>query len=85
MDLELNIFYSKGIKAPFWFVDTMINTIGERQSEKSLQIGKIYKPKEALKIHLIDELASSENLLHLAEEQMKNWIKIPSNLNFFLI
>jgi|LakMenEpi03Aug12_release.lakeMendotaPanAssembly.Ray.scaffolds.fasta_scaffold4053721_1 3,2-trans-enoyl-CoA isomerase len=57
----------------------MINTIGERQCEKALQIGKIYKPKEALKIHLVDELANSEDLLKAAEDQMKKWISISSN------
>ncbi len=58
----------------------MINTIGERECEKSLQIGKIYKPKEALKVNLVDELAKSEDLIQVAEDQIKAWINIPSNL-----
>ncbi len=55
----------------------MINTIGLRQSEKALQIGKIFTPKEALKIDLIDELADPKHLIEKAEEQMKIWLKIP--------
>ncbi len=58
----------------------MLNTIGERQCEKALQLGKIFQPKEALKIRLVDELVNSnEELLKSAENQIKKWIKIPSN------
>ena len=58
----------------------MLNTIGERQCEKALQLGKIFQPKEAFKIKLVDELVSSnEELLNSAENQIKKWIKIPSN------
>ena len=71
----------KGINAPFWFKNTMINTIGLRQCEKALQIGKIFTPKEALQIDLIDELADPKNLIEKAEEQMKIWLKIPGKFS----
>lgn len=57
----------------------MINTIGLRQCEKALQIGKIFTPKEALQIDLIDELVDPKHLIEKAEEQMKIWLKIPGN------
>lgn len=67
-----------GIKAPFWFRDTMINTIGFRESEKALQLGKLYSAEEALAINLVDEIVESEYLLANAEEQMLKWIRIPA-------
>lgn len=69
---------NKRIKAPFWFRDTMINTIGFRESEKALQIGKLYSPEEALAVNLVDEIVDQKDLLVKAEEQMVKWCKIPS-------
>lgn len=56
----------------------MINTIGYRESEKALQFGKIYSPKQALEVGLVDELAHKDKLLDRAEELMRVWCKIPS-------
>jgi len=60
----------------------MLNTIGQRQSEISLQLGKIYNPKQALKIKLVDELVKSDELLVRAEEHMKMWCQIPCKIYF---
>lgn len=57
----------------------MVNTIGLRQTENALQFGKIFTPKQALKVGLVDELIESDKLLERAEEHMKIWCKIPSN------
>ena len=70
----------QGIKPPFWIRDTMRNTIGQRECEKALQVGRIFTPQEALKVSLVDELVDSANLLAKAEEQMKAWCKIPSKI-----
>lgn len=67
-----------GIKAPFWFRDTMINTIGYRETEKALQLGKMYSNEEALKINLIDEVVEPKDVLAKAEEQMGVWLRIPT-------
>ncbi|RMZ93199.1 enoyl- delta isomerase mitochondrial [Brachionus plicatilis] len=67
-----------GIKAPFWFRDTMINTIGYRETEKALQLGKLYSSEEALAVNLVDELADSKDLITKAEEQMSKWCAIPT-------
>ncbi|CAG02071.1 unnamed protein product, partial [Tetraodon nigroviridis] len=37
-----------GIVAPFWFRDTMMNTVGHRSTEIALQLGQLYSPAEAL-------------------------------------
>jgi 3,2-trans-enoyl-CoA isomerase len=62
----------------------MLNTIGHRECEKALEIGRVFSPKEALKIGLVDELVNSADLISRAEEQMKKWCKIPSNFLFIL-
>ena len=68
----------KGITAPFWFKDTMVNTIGNRETEKALQLGSLYTAEEALRINLVDELAEPDKVLEQAEVQMQKWLKIPS-------
>ena len=77
--------YLYRIKAPFWFRDTMINTIGFRESEKALQLGKLYSAEEALAINLVDEIVDPQHLLAKAEEQMLQWIRIPGKLSLNLI
>lgn len=69
-----------GIKAPFWFRDTMTNTIGYRECEKALQLGKLYSPEEALAINLVDEIVDQKDLISKAEEQMVQWCRIPSKI-----
>lgn len=49
-----------GIIAPFWFVDTMVYTLGARQAELALTSGKLFTSAEALRVGLIDEEAVSE-------------------------
>ena len=56
----------------------MVNTIGFRETEKALQLGKLYTAQEALDIKLVDEVVAPENLLQKAEDQMVAWLKIPS-------
>lgn len=67
-----------GITPPSWLKDTMCNTIGQRQTEISLELGKTYSPQEALDIKLVDEIVPQKDVLKAAEDQMKIWCKIPS-------
>ena len=69
----------KGIVAPFWFKDTLINTVGHRETEKALQLGTLYSGEHALKVGLIDELVAPADVITKAKEQMKIWLQIPSN------
>ena len=78
-------FCLKGITAPSWIKDTMVNTIGRRETEKALQLGKVYTPQQAEAINLVDELVPQQKLLASAEEQMKNWCRIPSILKLNII
>ena len=56
----------------------MISTIGAREAEKALQLGTLYKPKEALAVNLVDEVVEPAELLSKAQDQIQKWIKIPS-------
>jgi ClpP class serine protease len=56
----------------------MKNTIGFRECEKSLQLGLMFTPQQALKINLVDKLTESNDLISQAELQMNEWLKIPS-------
>ncbi|CAD5115181.1 DgyrCDS4176 [Dimorphilus gyrociliatus] len=66
-----------GIVAPFWAEDSMKAVIGQRRSEYSLQLGKLYTAEEALQINLIDEI--SDNPLQACEDEMMNWLKLPDH------
>lgn len=68
-----------GIVAPFWFKDTMENTIGYRKTEMALQLGLLYSPSEALKIGLVDQLVPQDQLLATATETMTKWLAIPDH------
>ena len=39
-----------GLVAPFWFVDSYVNTVGHRHAELGMMLGKLFKPDEALKV-----------------------------------
>lgn len=68
-----------GIVAPFWFKDTMANTIGHRHTEISLALGLLYNPSEALRIGLVDQLVPQEQLLDTAAQTMTKWLAIPDH------
>uniref|UniRef100_A0A3Q4B5B8 Enoyl-CoA delta isomerase 1, mitochondrial n=1 Tax=Mola mola TaxID=94237 RepID=A0A3Q4B5B8_MOLML len=68
-----------GIVAPFWFMDTMMNTVGHRTSEIALQLGLLYSPSEALKIGLVDQLVPEDQILTTATQTMTKWLAIPDH------
>ncbi|KAI4899381.1 hypothetical protein NFI96_027286, partial [Prochilodus magdalenae] len=68
-----------GIVAPFWFKDTMANTVGNRTTELSLQFGLMYNPTDALKIGLVDQLVPEDKVLSTASETMMKWFALPDH------
>ncbi|KAM4531814.1 enoyl-CoA delta isomerase 1, mitochondrial [Odontesthes bonariensis] len=68
-----------GIVAPFWFKDTMINTVGHRHTEMALELGLLYNPTEALKIGLVDQLVPEDQVLTTATQTMSKWLTIPEH------
>ncbi|XP_037647824.1 enoyl-CoA delta isomerase 1, mitochondrial-like [Sebastes umbrosus] len=68
-----------GIVAPFWFKDTMTNTVGHRNTELALQLGLLYNPSEALKIGMVDEVVPEDQVLTTATQAMTKWLAIPDH------
>jgi len=60
-----------GIAVPVWWTKVMIDTIGHRQTERLLMKGMLIKTDEALRIGLIDEITTNDQLLNRAEAEMK--------------
>lgn len=62
----------------------MVNTVGHRTAELSLQFGLMYSPSDALKIGLVDQLVPEENVLSTATDTMTKWLDVPGqNLPLF--
>ncbi|CAH1802704.1 unnamed protein product, partial [Owenia fusiformis] len=66
-----------GIVAPFWFVDTMHNVVGHRQTEMALQLGTMFSSQEALSIGLVDRVVGEGETVDAAKKEMSQWVKIP--------
>nr|CAI5842280.1 unnamed protein product [Callosobruchus analis] len=67
-----------GIVAPHWFISTMKNVIGHRQSELALTQGKMFTTDEAVKVGLIDETMNSKDEgLERAKAFLAKFAKIP--------
>ncbi|TKS92413.1 Enoyl-CoA delta isomerase 1, mitochondrial [Collichthys lucidus] len=68
-----------GIVAPFWFKDTMINTVGHRTTEMALELGLLYSSSDALKIGLVDQLVPEDQVLATATKTVTKWLAIPDH------
>lgn len=67
-----------GIVAPLWFQATMKNTIPLRQAELALTQGRMFTTEEALKIGLIDDVASDKTeCLAKSEQFIESFRRIP--------
>ena len=62
----------------------MVNTVGHRETELALQLGKLYSAEEALKVGLVDEICNINDVLPRAQEQMAIWRKIPGIYSKFI-
>nr|XP_020468897.1 enoyl-CoA delta isomerase 1, mitochondrial isoform X2 [Monopterus albus] len=68
-----------GIVAPFWFKDTIINTVGHRTAEMALELGLLFSPSEALKIGLVDQVVPEDQVLTTATQAMTKWLAVPDH------
>lgn len=66
-----------GIVAPFWFQDLMVNTIGHRETELALSLGRLFSTDEALQKGLIDQTVPGDDIMASAQSQLTQFIKIP--------
>ena len=53
--------------------------IGQAQAARSLLQGTLYKPEDALKIGLVDELVNPESLMTIAERKIKKFVELERN------
>ncbi|KAM9210519.1 enoyl-CoA delta isomerase 1, mitochondrial isoform 1-T1 [Dugong dugon] len=68
-----------GIIAPFWFKDTLVNTIGHRAAEQALQLGMLFPPAKALQVGIVDQVVPEEQLQSTALSVMAQWLAIPDH------
>ncbi|VVD03262.1 unnamed protein product [Leptidea sinapis] len=68
-----------GIVATRWIMDTMRNTISQRETEFALTTGRMFTVDEALKVGLIDETAADkEDAIKKCKGFIKKFDRIPS-------
>ncbi|CAB4018187.1 enoyl- delta isomerase 1, mitochondrial [Paramuricea clavata] len=65
-----------GIVAPNWFKDTLVNTVGHRQSEHLLCLGKMLSSADAGDIGLVDHVVEKSNLMAEAKDEIQKWLAI---------
>jgi len=68
-----------GIVAPFWFKDTLVNTIGHRSAERALQLGLLFPPAEALRVGMVDQVMPEDQVQSTARSVMAQWLDIPDH------
>jgi len=61
-------------------METMQNVIGHRESERALQLGKLYSADEALKVGLVDEVVPEDTVVQHAKEELIKWLQVPGAL-----
>ena len=66
-----------GIAAPPWLGQLMLRTIGFRKGEMALSLGTLFKPEEALKIGMVDELVPRDDVMDKSRKVALNWTQIP--------
>ena len=71
-----------GIVAPPFFIDTMVNTIGHRETERMLGLGMQVDAEAAVRIGMVDEAVPLEDVMPRAEALLANWMKIPAAARF---
>jgi 3,2-trans-enoyl-CoA isomerase len=71
-----------GIVAPPWFIDTMVNTIGHRESERMLGLGRQVDAEAALAMGLVDAAVPLEDVVSTSEGLLSNWMRIPAAARF---
>ena len=68
-----------GIVAPFWFKDSMLNTVGQRHTELALMLGTLFTADQAREIGLVDAVVTDrEECVQAAHQMVTKLIKIPS-------
>lgn len=65
-----------GLVAPFWFKDSLVNTIGHHASERALQLGLLFPPAEALQVGIVDKVVPEDQVQSTALSVMAQWLAV---------
>ena len=65
-----------GVIAPPWFLKMLTFLMGQRKTELFLQQGRVFSPKEAQAIGLVDEVCSPEQLSQRCTEALKPFLDV---------
>jgi len=71
-----------GIVAPWWTVKMFAATVGQREAERALALGRLYSPSEALAVGLVDQTVEAAVVAATAEAELKQWININAEARF---
>lgn len=68
-----------GIVAPLWFIDAFRAAVGQRQSERLLQLGEMVTSAEALQLGLVDQVVPVEEVRETAIATLERYLQIPAS------
>ena len=51
--------------------------IGQRHSERALQLGLMYSSEDALKVGLVDSLVGDADVVETARQELLNFTRVP--------
>jgi 3,2-trans-enoyl-CoA isomerase len=71
-----------GIVAPPFMAQLMLRTVGFREGEKALSLGKLYSSEEALEIGLVDDIVDRDLVLDASLKKATEFAKVPSHARF---
>jgi 3,2-trans-enoyl-CoA isomerase len=67
-----------GIVAPIWFIDSFRAVVGQRQSERLLQLGEMVTSAEALNLGLVDQVVPAEEVRETAVTALERYLQVPA-------
>lgn len=66
-----------GLPPPLWLCELASKSLGHRGAERHLQLGSMLKADAALGVGMVDEVVSEDRLLQVAEERLRELLRIP--------
>jgi len=67
-----------GLTLPIWLFDRFVDLVGKKEGEFGTQCGILYSANDALKLGLVDKLATEEDLIKTAKAELNEFLAVPS-------
>ena len=58
----------------------MQTLIGQRQTDRAVQLGTLLPADTALKVGLVDEVCEDKDITDRAKAELQHWLKIPGTV-----